>query len=69
MNNKRHKVNNQLSLTLDPLQTTQASSPTVVPMQQRPASVIAFPIRQSHVPNFRERVIQDLMKTRVVVAD
>lgn len=70
MNNKRHKENNQLSLTLElPFQTSQVVCSTVAPMQQRSAGVIAFPAYQSQGPSFRERVIQDLMKTRVMVAD
>lgn len=70
MNNKRHKENNQLSLTLElPQQTTQSVCSTVVPAQQRCAGVVAFPTRQAQGPSFRERVIHDLMKTRVMVAD
>lgn len=69
MNNKRHKENNQLSLTLElPMQVTQAH-PANTPVQLRSASVISFASRQSQSTSFRERVIQDLMKTRVMVAE
>lgn len=68
MNNKRHKVNNQLSLTLElPPQNVQSACSIVASVQQRSAGVIAFPARQSQGTSFRERVIQDLMKTRVMV--
>lgn len=70
MNNKRYKVNKQLSLTLEfPPQNVQSVCSTVVPVQQRSAGVIAFPARQSQGASFRERVIQDLMRTRVMVVD
>lgn len=70
MSNKRHKENNQLSLTLElPMQAPQAMCPANIPVQQRSASVVAFTSRQSQSPSFRERVIQDLMKTRVMVAE
>lgn len=70
MNNKRHKENNQLSLALElPTQAAQVACPTGSPVKQRSAGVIAFPARQSQGPSFRERVIQDLMKTRVMVID
>jgi hypothetical protein len=69
MSNKRHKENNQLSLTLElPMQATQAHSANA-PVQQRSASIVAFASRQTQSPSFRERVIQDLMKTRVMVAE
>lgn len=69
MSNKRHKENNQLSLTLElPMQAAQAC-PGDAPVLQRSASVIGFVSRQSQSPSFRERVIQDLMKTRVMVAE
>lgn len=70
MKNKCHKVNKQLSLTLEfPPQTDQSVCSTVAPIQQHSACVIALPVRQSQGTSFRERVIQDLMKTRVMVAD
>ena len=70
MSNKRHKENNQLSLTLElPMQAPQAMCPANPPVQQRSASVVAFTPRQSQSPSFRERVIQDLLKTRVMVAE
>lgn len=70
MNNKRHKEDNQLSLTLElPGETARVACPAVSAIQQRSAGVIAFPNTQFHAPSFRERVIQDLMKTRVMVAD
>ena len=70
MNNKRHKANNQLSLMLEiPPQNVQSACSTVAPVQQRSAGIIAFPTRQSQGTSFRERVIQDLRKTRVMVAD
>jgi len=70
MNNKHHKGNNQLSLALElPSQFTQVVCPTVSPIQQRSGSVIAFPTRQSQVPSFRERALQELVKTRVMVTD
>lgn len=70
MNNKRHKENNQLSLTLElPTQPAQVAPSPVAPVHQRSAGVIAFPTSQVQGPNFRERVIQDLMKTRVIVTD
>lgn len=70
MSNMQHKGNNQLSLTLElPMQATQAHPANTPPVQQRSANVIAFASRQSQSPSFRERVIQDLMKTRVMVAE
>lgn len=70
MNSKRHKENNQLSLTLEfSSQTSQVVCSTAPLTPQRSASVIAFPTYQSQGSNFRARVIQDLMKTRVMVAD
>ena len=72
MNRKRHGENKQLSLTFElPLQMSQVVvvCSTVSLMQQRSASVISFPADQSQRLNFRERVIQDLIKTRVMVAD
>lgn len=70
MNNKRHKVNNQLSLALEiSPQSVQSACSTVAHGQQRSAGIIAFPTRQLQWSSFRERVIQDLRKTRVMVAD
>lgn len=70
MNSKRHKENNQLSLTLElPQQATQSVCSTVAPVQQRSAGVVAFPNRQAQGPSFRERVVHDLMKTRVMVTE
>jgi hypothetical protein len=52
-----------------PPQNVQSAWSTVAPVQQRSAGVIAFPARQSQGTTFRERVIQDLIKTRVMIAD
>ena len=70
MSNKRHKENNQLSLTLEfDTQPIQGGCSAVPHGQQRTASFIAFPPRQTHGSSFRDRVIQDLMKTRVMVGE
>jgi hypothetical protein len=70
MNSKRHKENNQLSLTLDlPTQAIEASRPIIPQAQTKWAGVVPFPIRQPQVASFRERVMQDLMRTRVMVAE
>lgn len=70
MNSKRHKENNQLSLTLElPTQATELARLPVAQVHQSLAGVIAFPSRQTQGASFRERVIQDLMRTRVMVAD
>jgi hypothetical protein len=70
MSNKRHKDNNQLSLALElPIEAPKVESAKALAPQRKSANVIAFSARQSSVPTFRERVVQDLMKTRVMVAD
>jgi hypothetical protein len=70
MSNKRHKDNNQLSLALDlPVQAPKIESAKALAPLRKSANVIAFSSRQASVPTFRERVVQDLIKTRVMVAD
>ena len=70
MSNKHPKENSQLSLTLEfssrssEAQSTGSMAPNPV------ANVIAFPGRQEPSgPSFRERVMQDLMRNRVMVGD
>lgn len=71
MKNKHDTVNKQLSLMLEfPPQDVQSVEPTATLSQQRPTGVIiTFPARQSKKTDFRERVIQDLIRTRIVVTD
>lgn len=72
MNSKQRKEDKQLSLMLDfPLQTTQVVLPIVESMVPLPRTtkVIAFSVYQTHTLSFRERVIQDLIRTRVMVED
>ncbi len=62
--------NRQLSLPLDfTPQDSPAVSAAVVFAEQRTASIIPFPTRQPQGLSFRERVIQDLMRTCVVSVD
>lgn len=70
MSNKHHKENNQLSLMLEfGSRASEALSADRV-ARSPVASVITFPGRQvSSSPSFRERVIQDLMRNRVMVGD
>ena len=70
MNNKRHKANNQLSLALEiPPQDGRSTCSASATVKQHSATVIALPARQSPDTSFRERVVQDLIRTRVMVAD
>jgi hypothetical protein len=68
MSNKLHKAYNQLSLTFEPrLQSSDAGCSTA--RVQHSAEVVAFPNCQPQGSSFRERVIQDLMRTRVIVPE
>ncbi len=67
MKKKLLKENKQLSLQLDsPAQAYQMES-SVVDLVLRTASIIPFPHRQPQ--DFRERIIQELIRTRVVVTN
>lgn len=70
MSKKQYRESNQLSLALEycsgsigdatrPLKTAQCLS----------ATLIQFPAVQSKGTSFRERVIQDLVKSRVMITD
>ncbi len=68
MNGRRHKENKQLSLTFE----SSCQSPSPVQMVERTermalACVIPFPSRKISTSNFREKVIQDLIRNRVMV--
>lgn len=68
MNNKHHKENNQLSLVLElPQQPFRGACSVLPSVQQRPASIIAFPVSQFQGLSFRERVIQDLVRNHIMV--
>lgn len=68
MNSMPHKGNNQLSLTLElPEQSVIAIRLTASAEPWEVAGVIAFPAQKTQESSFRERVIQDLMRNRVVV--
>ena len=70
MSKKRHKENNQLSLTLEHYAIpAKCLVPTVESVQRRSADVLQFPSKKCHGTSFRERVIHDLMTTRVMVAE
>lgn len=70
MSNRHPKENNQLSLTLEFDSRSLETQPTVSVARSPSASVIAFPSRpESNGQSFRERVIQDLMRNRVMVGD
>lgn len=69
MSKKRHKENNQLSLTLEHYAITNSAVPTIEPTQRQSAAVLQFPLKKSVGTSFRERVILDLVTTRVMVAE
>jgi hypothetical protein len=65
MNNKLQKDSNQLSLTLDATTETELS-----PIRRTLAKVVVMPSSpQDQGPTFRERVVRDLIRTRVMVSD
>lgn len=68
MNNKHRKGNNQLSSTFE-ASGMAAEAARVGGIEQRSsvATIIAFPSPKPSAPSFRERVIQDLMRNRIMV--
>jgi len=70
MNNKHRKDSKQFSLMLEPApEKTGPESPAFALVQLKSASVIVMPSVQDQRPSFRERVVQDLLRTRVIVSD
>ena len=70
MKKKRQLENKQLCLTLElNTATPMAMNQSVLCAQRLSASVIQFPARKPQRLGFRERVIQDLMSTRVIIAE
>ncbi len=70
MKSKRQNENSQLSLTLElpsARQDSKASAPASVAELTPVAKIFAFPIQQPSTQSFRERVIQDLIRNRVMV--
>ena len=70
MNNRHHKDNNQLSLTFtvnsscQPVESVGKGTAEHYPVESK---VIAFPSLKPATLSFRERVIQDLLRNRVMV--
>lgn len=69
MSKKRHMENSQLSLTLEHYVSADSTAPTFGPVQRQSAVVHQFPSKQSLGTSFRERVIRDLVTTRVMVVE
>lgn len=68
MNNKHRKGNNQLSLTFEASgKAAEATRAGRIEQRSSGATVIAFPSPKPSAPSFRERVIQDLMRNRIMV--
>ena len=70
MKSKRRKENSQLSLVLElpsAWQNSKASVPAGVAESVTVAKIIAFPSSKPRNSGFRERVIQDLIRNRVMV--
>ena len=70
MNNKQCKDNKQLSLMLDLKANSPevAAAPTVRAVRDN-VTVMPSPTAQDSLWSFRERITQDLLRTRVMVAD
>lgn len=68
MNSKHHRDTNQLSLTFEASgKAVEAARAGGIEQRSSGARVIAFPSPKHSAPSFRERVIQDLMRNRVMV--
>ena len=70
MNSKQCKNNSQLSLMLD-LKASIPELPAAPTVQvgRDNVTVMPSPTDQDSLRSFRERIIQDLLRTRVMVAD
>jgi hypothetical protein len=70
MSKKQHRESNQLSLALEQCSGSAANATQSLPAGHgQSATVIQFPAMPSKGTSFRERVIQDLVASRVMVAD
>lgn len=70
MNKKQLKESNQLSLALELCSdATENATQAFQTGEVLFATVIQFPAIQSKSTSFRERVIQDLVASRIMVAD
>ena len=68
MNNKRNKDNKQLCLTLRlPPEKTETKKASLL-QQSVDKSVVMPPVNDKR-PTFRERVIRDLVRTRVMIPE
>ncbi len=70
MSSKRPKENKQLCLALECAPSLKGAQDNVVcgvAQQCAPATVLTFPDKFQQTPSFRERVLQDLVRNRVMV--
>jgi len=67
MNSKQSKTSNQLSLALDFEPEIPEIAPSLIDTR-REKVVVMNPIRDES-PTFRERVVNDLLRYRVMIAD